>query len=115
MTTPTSGIQMIFNASGSAATRAYENEMIGGLLEKLAQKLHTKSPVKNIEIDVRHQKNAAGKTTSFSVTLAVRLMSGKIFYAKSHNEIAKLKGVGLATAVREAFREIERQYEKTKR
>ena len=114
MTTPMSGIQIIFNKAGNEATRAYENEMIGSLLENLAQKLHTRSPIKNIDIDVSHQKNAAGKTSSFAVTLAVRLMSGKIFYAKSRNEIARIKGVGLGTAIREAFREIESQYEKTK-
>ena len=107
-------VSVIFHKSRQDAARAYEQATVRTLLERLTKKLHTKSPIKNIEIGIDQQKNSVGKTTLFSVTLSLELMSGDSFASHGKSRIAKAKGIGLTSAIKEAFADIEAQYKKTK-
>ncbi len=107
-------VSVIFHKSRQDATHAYEQAMVRQLLDRLMKKLHTKSPIKSVEIGIDQQKNSAGKTTLFSVTLSVELASGDSFTSHGKSRIAKIKGVGLGSAIKEAFGDIESQYQKVK-
>ena len=108
-------IPIIFNKIRKGIAHQYEEEIVGTLLQALAQKLHTKSPIRRIEIGVDYPKNRDGHVKNFSVTLALDLNSGSRFVAHGYSPIAKAKGVGLGNAIREAFADIEAQYRKRKR
>jgi hypothetical protein len=107
-------ISIIFHKSRQDSVHTYEQETVRRLLERLTKKLHTKSPIKRVEIGIDQQKNSAGKTTLFSVTLSLELVSGQSFTSHGKSRIAKTKGVGLTSAIKEAFTDIEAQYKKVK-
>ena len=107
-------LSIIFHKNRHDATHGYEQAMVRALLERLTKKLHTKSPIKSVEIGVDQQKNSAGKTTLFSITLSVELMSGKSFTSHGKSRISKVKNIGLGSAIKEAFADIEAQHRKVK-
>lgn len=107
-------IPLIFHKTRHDAARQYEQEEVRELLVRLARHLHTNSPIRKIEIGIDYPKNKAGHTTLFDVTLMVQLASGPKFTAHGKSRIAKAKGVGLGSAIREAFADIEAQYRKHK-
>lgn len=108
-------IPIIFHKSRHDPARQYEQENVRELLARLVRHLHTNSPIRKIEIGIDYPKNQAGHVTLFDVTLAIQLASGPRFVAHEKSRIAKTKGVGLSTAIREAFTDIETQYRKLKR
>src|SRR3989338_9215154 len=108
-------IPIIFHKIRNDAARYYEEAFMRNLLERLIKKLHTNSPVRHIEIGVNCQKNRDGGIKNYAVMLAIELDSGPRFVAHGKSQIAKAKGVGLQSAIREAFSDIEAQYRKIKR
>lgn len=108
-------IPIIFHKSRHDTVRQFEQEEVRELLVRLARHLHTHSPIRKIEIGTDYPKNKAGHTTLFDVTLIIQLASGPKFVAHGKSRIAKAKGVGLGSAIREAFADIEAQYRKLKR
>lgn len=108
-------IPILFKKTRHDAARQYEQENITMLLNRLAERLHTNSPISRMEIGIDYPKNRAGHTTLFDVTLAVQLASGPRFVSHGKSRIAKSKGIGLGSAIREAFADIEAQYRKLKR
>ena len=108
-------IPIIFHKSRNDAARQHEQEEVRALLAHLTKRLHTNSPIQKIEIGIDYTKNQAGHATLFDVTLAIQLASGPQFVSHGKSRIAKAKGVGLGSAIREAFSDIEAQYRKLKR
>ncbi len=108
-------VSIIFHKSRHDAAREYEQTTVRQLLQRLTKKIHTKSPLKSIEIGIDQQKNSAGKTTLYSVTLTVDLISGDSFTSHGNSRISKVKGVGLSSAIKKSFTDIETQYQKTKK
>lgn len=107
-------IPILFHKTRNDDARKYEQDEISTLLLKLADKLHSKSAIVGIEVGVDFPKNMVGKGKSYDITLKVILASGKTFVSHGKSKIAKTKGVGLGSAVREGFKDIEAQYRKTK-
>ncbi|HEY4497765.1 MAG TPA: hypothetical protein VJC20_03375 [Candidatus Paceibacterota bacterium] len=108
-------IPILFKKTRRDAARQYEQEEVRALLTHLAKRLHTNSPINRMEIGIDYPKNQAGHVTLFDVTLAIQLASGPRFVSHGKSRIAKAKGVGLGSAIREAFSDIEAQYRKLKR
>ena len=108
-------ISIIFHKTRNDDARQYEQDEIRSLLLKLAEKLHSKSPIISIEVGIDFPKNMVGKGKSYDVTLKLSLASGDAFISHGKSEIAKTKGVGLSSAIREGFKDLESQYQKTKR
>ncbi|MEK9175358.1 MAG: hypothetical protein AAB795_02070 [Patescibacteria group bacterium] len=107
-------IQIIFHKTRNDDARQYEQDEIRALLWRLSKKLHSRFPITSIEVGVDFPKNMAGKGKSYDITLKLTLASGDVFVSHGKSKIAKVKGVGLGTAVREGFKDIEAQYRKTK-
>lgn len=111
----TKPIQIIFHKTRNDSAKQYEQEEIRELLLKLSGKLHSKSPITKIEIGVDQPKNIVGKGKRYDITLRVELASGDVFISHGKSEIAKAKQIGLGSALREGFKDIEAQYRKIKR
>lgn len=108
-------IPILFHKIRNDAAHKYEEEKVRSILWSCAKKLHTNSPIRRIEVGINNSKNSAGYIKSFTVMVAVELSSGPRFVAHENSNIAKSKGVGLTTALRKAFSDIEAQYRKLKR
>ena len=108
-------IPILFTKTRHDAARQYEQDEVRELLAHLVRRLHTNSPIRKIEVGIDYPKNQAGHTTIFNVTLAIQLASGPRFVSHGKSRIAKAKGIGLGSAIREAFSDIEAQYHKLKR
>ncbi len=108
-------IPIIFHKTRNDSVRQYEEDMVSNLLQQLVKKIHTNSPIRRVEIGIDSQKNREGHIKNFSVMLALELESGPRFVAHGETQIAKSKGVGLQSAIREAFSDIEAQYQKLKK
>lgn len=108
-------IPIIFHKTRNDEVRKYEQDKIRELLWRLSRKLHSKFSIVRIEIGVDAPKNIVGKGKSYDVTIKLVLSSGNIFVSHGKSKIAKTKGIGLESAIREGFKDIEAQYRKTKR
>ena len=107
-------VTIIFHKTRTDAAREYEQEEIRTILQKLASTLHSRSPIKKIEVGTDTPKNHAGKIKNYDITLKVTLMSGDVFIAHGKSNISKTKGVGLRSALREGFADIEAELRKTR-
>lgn len=110
-----SNIPITFHKTRTDAARQYEQDEIRDILEGLVHKLHSKSPITSIDVGMDQAKNQAGKAKNYDITIKVILASGNVFVAHGKSEIAKAKQIGLRTALREGFKDIEAQYCKLKR
>ena len=107
-------IPITFHKTRNDEARKYEQNKIRELLWKIAGKIHSKSPVTNIEVGIDFPKNMVGKGKSYDITIKLSLASGQTFLSHGKSTIAKTKGVGLESAIREGFKDIEAQHRKTK-
>lgn len=107
-------IPIIFHKTRHDDARQYEQNEVRTLLQKIAQKLHSRSPITGIEVGIEQPKNIAGKSRMYDIMLKVSLASGDVFTAHGKSQIAKTKGIGLGSALREGFQDIEAQYRKIK-
>lgn len=108
-------IPITFHKTRNDEARQYEQDKIRTLLWKLAHKIHNKSPITGIEIGIDFPKNMIGKGKYYDITIKVLLASGATFLSHGKSKIAKTKGVGLESAIREGLKDIEAQYRKTKK
>ena len=107
-------IPIIFHKTRNDAVRKYEQEEVRTIVQSLAQKLHAKSPIKRVEIGIDAPKNPAGKARMYDITLKIFITDGLVLVAHGKSQIAKTKQLGLRSALREGFKDLEAEYRKIK-